>query len=338
MLPSRRYGVLALSLVFSAAPLTRLAFAEPSDADRATARELGTSGLEALEKKDYPRARDLLTRADRLFRAPTLELGLARAQVASGKLVAARETYARLAREPVTATSPDAFKNAVELGKKELAAVEPRVPTLVLSVDGVKEPTLMIDGEAVPSFILGARRPVDPGKHKLDVTAPGYFPQHRDFAAKEGETVELRVTMVKDVAVAVPETPTVETGTSTTRATGAPGAPVSKSPPSKQPLFGYIALGIGGAALATSAVTGVLAIGKKSDLDDRCPNGACPPEAQSTHDSFLTLRTVSTIGFLAGVVGVGTGVTLLLTAPKRPNRTGVAPTLGPGYVGLSGKF
>ena len=324
-------GFVLLSLIVS---LSRSAFAEPSDADRATARELGTEGLNALEKKDYPRALDLLTRADRLYRAPTLELGLARAQVASGKLVAARETYARLVREVVTAASSDAFKNAVESGKKELAVVEPKVPAMVLSVDGLKEPTVMLDGESVPNSALGVRRPVDPGKHKLDVTGVGYFPQNRDVTLKEGEVIELRVTMVKDPsAVATDSSGTVPTPVAAASSSEASLPPAA---PSKQPLFAYVALGIGGAALATSAVTGILAMGKKSDLNDQCPKGACPETAQGTHDSFLTLRTVSTIGFIAGVVGVGAGVTLLLTSPKRPQRTGLA--LGPSYVGLTGKF
>ena len=58
-----------------------------SDADRATARELGKDGQSALDKKDYKTAEDLFHRAESLFHAPTLLLGYARAEAGLGKVV-----------------------------------------------------------------------------------------------------------------------------------------------------------------------------------------------------------------------------------------------------------
>src|SRR5690349_24257436 len=51
-------------------------------------------------------------RAEALFHAPTLALGLARAYTANGKYVAAQETYNRIIREGVPANAPPAFAKA----------------------------------------------------------------------------------------------------------------------------------------------------------------------------------------------------------------------------------
>jgi hypothetical protein len=63
---------------------TRVAQAEPSDADRATARVLAHEGFDAQQRGDYSVAADRFLRADALVHAPTLLLGLARAQVGLG--------------------------------------------------------------------------------------------------------------------------------------------------------------------------------------------------------------------------------------------------------------
>ena len=51
--------------------------------------------------KDYERAAELFQQAEGLMHAPTLLLGLARAQAGLGKLVSAHETYIRVTREPL---------------------------------------------------------------------------------------------------------------------------------------------------------------------------------------------------------------------------------------------
>jgi len=320
-----------------ASPALPRAWADATDADRATARELGQTGLEALERKEYARAADLLTRADRLYRAPTIELGLARAQSAIGKLVAARETYTRLIREPLSPSSPEAFRAAVEAGRVELSALNPRISFVTLNVDGPKEPALTLDGETVSSSVLGVRRPVDSGRHMLKVMAPGYVAATREFSLKEGETLDVRLTMTSaPVDAAAPVASAL--GASEPMAAPTTAAAEPKKP-SQQPLYGVVVLGVGGAALATGVITGLLAMGKKNSLDEACPNKQCPPAAQSDYDSFSTLRTVSTVGFVAGLVGIGAGVTLLLTSPSAPKQTvGIAPILGPGYLGVNGIF
>src|SRR3954471_15087061 len=106
---STRYGMgtwaSGLVLLFAAG----VARAEPSASDRATARVLADEAGEALDQKNYEVAADRFGGADALVHAPTLLLGLARAEVGLGKLVEASENYQRIVREGVTPGAPAAF-------------------------------------------------------------------------------------------------------------------------------------------------------------------------------------------------------------------------------------
>jgi hypothetical protein len=74
--------LLAVGVASLAAPAHA---AEPSSADRATARTLAQQGYEALRDKQYAVAADRFSRANGLVRAPTLLRDLARAQVGLGR-------------------------------------------------------------------------------------------------------------------------------------------------------------------------------------------------------------------------------------------------------------
>jgi hypothetical protein len=127
-------------------------------------------------------------------------------------------------------------------------------------------------------------------------------------------------------------------------ATGpAAGADVSTTPSngSGQRTIGLVAMGVGGAGLAVGAITGFMALGKHSDLQDKCPNGKCPADVSSDVDSYHSLGTISTIGFIAGGVLAAGGAVLFFTAPKSaPAQTGgfIAPFVGPGSIGAVGRF
>ena len=93
---------------------------------------------------------------------------------------------------------------------------------------------------------------------------------------------------------------------------------------------------------------GILALGNKSSLDSDCPQGkdACPPNKQSDVDSLnSSLNTnalLSTIGLSVGVVGLGVGTYLFVSAksdsaPKAAH-VEMRPWVGPGSAGLAGSF
>jgi hypothetical protein len=314
----------------------RVASAAPTDSDRTTARELAREGYDALEQKNYAVAEDRFRRADALVHAPTIVVDHARALVGMGRLVEAYERYALAIREGVGSDAPASWKQAVSDAEREIEAVKPRLAWLVINIEGPKEPRVTVDGREVPIASLGARRATDPGKRKVRVTADGFISGGRIVMLKEGEQQAITITLDRPESVELPE------------AAAPPDAPSDQATQSSSPLP-WIAFGIGSAGLAVGGVTGVMALGVRSDLVDACgPSGQCRPRDESEQarleddrSEYHMLGTVSGIGFGVGLAGVATGVVLLLTSPNAeasPNATSLTPVVGPGYVGIRGRL
>lgn len=347
--------ILALSLVTSAA------FAQ-SDADKATARQLAVEGQDALDKKDFKTAEDRFRRADQLFHAPTLALGLARAYAANGKFVEAQETYNRIIREGVPAGAPAAFQNAVDSAKTEVQTVVGKIGSVLIVVTGAENPKVTLDDQPFPTAALGVKRAANPGLHVVRASADGYKPAETKVTVVEGGSANAALTLEKDpnAVVAVAPTPTP----------GQASANPSPTPPPQEPsgggsstkTIGIVLMGVGGVGLAAGAVTGILAMGKHSDLEKACPGGKCASDKQSDVDSYNSLGLISTIGFVAGGVLAAGGAVLFFTAPKERTALGpssralvavpknndaralgqsgafITPVIGPLSVGAAGRF
>jgi hypothetical protein len=86
------------------------------------------------------------------------------------------------------------------------------------------------------------------------------------------------------------------------------------------------------------------ALSKHGSLADggQCAGDQCLPGARSDVDSLDTLRTASTIGFIAGGVLAATGVVLLLTGKPHAEAQRAHPSLAlrvsPTQVGFVGAF
>ena len=192
-------------------------------------------------------------------------------------------------------------------------AVSAKVATVVLTVDGPTNPQVTIDGQVVPTAALGLKRPVDPGSHQVKVSADGYIATEATFQVGEGGATEAKLKMDKAPggAVAGPAPGPTEPGPDT----GPKNGGGSKTP-------ALIAFGVGGAGLLVGAITGIIAIGKHGDLKDKCnSDGNCPNNLQSDVDSYKSMGTISTIGFIVAGVGGATGVVLLLTASPKESAT-----------------
>ena len=176
----------ALTLALLLVPA--VASAQLSDADKATARALAQQGQDALEKKDFTTAADPTAseRARQLFPAPTLAVGLARAQVGLGRWIAAQETFNRILREGAPAGSPPAYAKAVAEARKRPR--RPRAPDPQRhhqrEGSGLAQ-KVTIDGVAVPSAALGVNRLVDPGAHTVRAEAEGFAPAQARVSVAE---------------------------------------------------------------------------------------------------------------------------------------------------------
>lgn len=310
------------------------ASADPSAADRATARALAGEGFQALQHKDYAAAADRFSRADALVHAPTLMLDWARSLAGLGQLVEAQERYQQVLREGVDPKAPKSWQRALVDAKSELAALEPRLSWVTIKVSGSTDARVTIDGAPVPAAALGVRRAINPGVRKVDVTAKGYIGKHQTVRLGEGEETAVSFELDVDPDQQAPLPPVV---VAQTVATEPPARP------SRAPIF--VALGMAGAGFVVGGVTGILALNKRSTLVKHCPDpNDCPEsEADNVH-AYHTLGTTSGIGFGVGIAGLATGVTLWLldrksqAAPASAAGLVVRPYLGLASVGAVGSF
>ncbi len=199
-------GLLAMGLV------VRPAEAQ-SAADKATARQLATEGIQLYKSRSYDKALEKLTRAEALYDAPPHLLYIARSQVALGQLVEAAETFRRLVRTELPAGSPAVFTSAVEDGDKELTALEPRLPSLrvVVTPADAERLEVTLDGSALNVAALDTNRPTNPGKHVVAIKAHGYLPVTKEFELAEGKTESLQFSLARDENA--PATPPAADGT-----------------------------------------------------------------------------------------------------------------------------
>jgi hypothetical protein len=306
-------------------------WAEPSAADRATARSLAGEGYQALQNKDYATATDRFSRADALVHAPTLMIDWARSLAGLGKLVEAQERYEQIVREGVDPKAPKSWHRALADAASELAQLKPRLAWITISVSGSADAHVTIDGAAVPAAAIGVRRAVNPGSLQIRVQAKGFLGQKK--------TVELREGAEDAVAFALEPDPDAQKPI--------PKAPPPPAPPPverRDPTPMYVAFGVSAAGFVVGAVSGGLFLSKRSDLIGVCDaNHICESSQEDEVKQYNTFGTISTVGFVVGVAGAGTGLALWLlnrdvshAAPAQG--IVVRPYVGLGNVGAVGSF
>ncbi|HVU00602.1 MAG TPA: hypothetical protein VHE30_02580 [Polyangiaceae bacterium] len=311
------------------------------------ARDLASQAKLAFLAHDYAHARDLFHRAYTLVPAPTIAVYEARALVKLGKLVAAEEAYMRAVRTSLDAGSPEQFRKASRDAEAELLALRPRIPRLTIHVTGAgrEHPSLsvLLDGTELSGVALGVGVPVDPGDHELHASVSGAAGESVKVRLAEGQQIDVEVVApAPEPAAEAPVAPSV-TPPRTAPPSRAPGrAAIARSAAPTQKTWAFVAGGIGIAGLGTGVVTGLLATSKYAEAKDSCPNRVCV-EGSGGADalaSFRTLRTVSTVGYVVGGLGlVGFGV-LYFTAPSTNPDAGPTVSLwvAPAGGGVAGKF
>jgi hypothetical protein len=290
------------------------------DASRTAARAMGNSGVEAYQAGNYQEASDRLEKAYAIARVPSLGLWSARAMRKLGLLVEAANRYLETISLQVPEGDYVIQKQAQTDATRELNELKPRIPVVKIEVKGANaaEVAVSVDGTPLAATLVGEPRLVNPGEHKVDGTH-GADRVQATVTVGEAESA----TAVLDFSRVKPATATV------TSDSNEGGGPLRT--------LGFIALGVGGAGIITGGVTGILAIDKKGTIDDSpaCEGLSC--RDRGLVDSYNTLRTVSSIGLIAGAVVAGVGVTLLFTSSSEKGPSAAA-FIGPGSVGVRGRF
>jgi hypothetical protein len=191
----------------------------------------------------------------------------------------------------------------------------------------VRGVAITMDGQTLATAD-GAAIDVDPGEHTFTFEATGLKKIEKRLALVEG-VKQRREVVIMDRAEAAQIASTASPPTAE--------APTRSARP---PTLAWVAFGVGGAGLTLGVIAGLVAGGKHSTLEGECNNtaGTCTPAHASDLDSFHTWRTISTVGYVVGALGVAGGAVLWFTAPKARNATATGVWLGPASAGIAGKF
>jgi hypothetical protein len=306
-------------------------------ADTAAARMLGIDGVTLADSGDCQQAIEKLKRAEELHHAPTTAGRLGECEIGVGHLVQGTERLQRLLREPLPAGAPAPFVDAVARARRVLDRALPRIATLRVTVKAPPRTKMQVtvDAEPMSDALIDNDRPTDPGRHLVEVTAPGFIAAKEDISVNDAQSATVSLELVPDPnAPVAPPPPAAEAHD----AAPAPRAAIAPRPAGPN-VGSIVAFSLGGVGLAAGIAGGTIVALDASDLSKTCgPTKACPTSKQNEISAAKTWATVSTVGFAVAGAGLATGLILLLVGHHEPEATEarIRPVVGPLYLGLEG--
>ncbi|MEZ4296517.1 MAG: hypothetical protein R3B70_16210 [Polyangiaceae bacterium] len=304
----------------------------------AAAEELFRQGIQLMKEGKFADACPKLEASNKVSWAPGTTINLADCYEQLGRLASAWAKYLEAEPHFRNRTPPD---DRADIAKERAEALYPKLSRINITVPAeakVAGLTVTRDGDPVDESQWGNGLPVDPGKHVVEVTAPGKKPWRWEAeVGAGGATVSVNV-------------PVLEAQPNEDHD---PVAPVDSSMPVQR----KVAIGAGAAGVVGLAIGGIfggLTLGKVGDANKTCtPNGGdsfiCDEAGAKLRDEAKGLSTISTVGLIAGGILAAGGVVLWFTAPSGPAPSKeaasrrslfVAPVVGQGTTGLTagGKF
>ncbi len=330
-------GVL-LALALASSLVTIPALAAPSAAQRETARRLMDEGKERTRSGDKERALDAYRKAHVLMRVPSTGVALAKAHLALGHLIEARDVALEVVRMPRDTVEPAAFERARKEAKALESSLKSRIPTVKIVVKGGPATRVNVDDGEVAKLLLGEPVAVNPGKHSVSAKNADNVETSVDVEVAERDAKEVELNLpVPNPAVVQAEPPQPSP-------TREPERPVTTVRTTGASVLVFGGLGLAVAGLAVGGITGALTLSKAGGVKAQCANGVCDPSVKGDLDSADSLATISTIGFAAAGGGLVLSVIgLLLPRTKlesalQSRARDAALWIGPGGAGLRGSF
>lgn len=295
------------------------------------ADQLFKKGKKLLEGGKYAEACEAFEASQRAEPTIGTLLNVARCYEEWGKLSTAYDTYVEAQRQ-----AEQAADDRVDRIKERVAAIEPTVPTLVITTSDSKPVDLVVtlDGKALATGQLNESRRLDPGDHVVEygigdgdkkrITVTLAANDHKTVALEKLAAMQANGPVEEEVVEDVPETPVVDDPhTGRTRR--------------------ILGLSTAGAGLVLVGVSSYLVLDARGDYraalaahcnaDKQCDDVGL----KATHDA-RSRANVGTVLFSVGMVAVAGGVVLYLTAPhassSRREHARLQPVVTPDGAGL----
>ena len=186
--------VAAVALLVVAVPAP--AGAAPTAAQRETARRLMDEGKERARSGEKERAIEAYQKAHDIMHVPSTGMALAKAHLAAGHLVEARDLALEVGRMPREEKEPAVFEQSRKAAKELEAALKPRIPTVRIVVRGGPAQRVTVDDAEIAPLLLGEPVALNPGRHVI-------VAKNADGLEKRAE-VDLLERDIKEVELPLP--------------------------------------------------------------------------------------------------------------------------------------
>lgn len=287
------------------------AVARAGDAASQEADQKFEQGLKELDAGNYDAACPLIAESYRLDPLPGALFTLAECESKWGKLAASLEHYEQYLESWERMTAPQRKQQGgrERVARTQREGLSQQVPELTLTLPDKAPADLTVRLDKTPLALASLDKPqrLDPGDHVIVVqTRDGKESELKlSLGAGDKRTVELKLPAPEPK----PEPVQAE-------------VPVAAEPaPASHLPWTITAASAGVVGLTIGLVTGGLAMGDKSTVNAHClgPTGTeCDAIGKGAGEDGKTMGIVSTVGFTAGIVGLGAAAVLLLTEPKQP--------------------
>lgn len=310
--------------------------AHVSNAERANARTHALAAFDALDSAKFEQAVQEFGLALELIEAPTLRVGRAQALTKLGRWIEAASDYEAALRYTVLPSDAPSFADSQKTAASKLAELRAKTPVLVIQT-GDSTAQVTIDDYAWKPVRSGEEIAVDPGAHRVVVTAFGQTVTHRVDAAA-GAQINLQGPVQPESGAPGPAA--VESTEVASSDTAEAESDIVALPPPPD----SVDSGEGGSdtRLRVSAVaTGVLVVGAvvtgfmywnaRNGYDEsRKDPTATDNERQEKYDDTKTMAWVNTGLAAAAVVGAGVTTYFWLSPSSKEQAVGRAdgPRLG----------
>jgi hypothetical protein len=304
------------------------AAAQTVDTDRQIAQQLFDDGRVLLEAKRYSEACPKFAESQRLDPGGGTLSNLALCHELEGKTATAWSEF----RDALSQASKDERKDREELARAHIADLAPKLMRVVVHVPerlSAREPEINLDKSKLPRTAWDTPIPVDPGEHRVTVSVRGAEPWTTTVTvSKPGETYTVDLPAL-DSALACPEGQMRVQDTCVV-------IPWHENERRRTTAF-WLTLGGAGVLLATSAVTGIVALGQDAYVKDNCSASRDFCRVSDAGDAATRAKTfawISTVTLGAGIAA--TVVAFVLPREPLPKLGSTTVTVGLGSLRLTG--
>ncbi|MBI5534436.1 MAG: hypothetical protein HY898_17055 [Deltaproteobacteria bacterium] len=339
----RRPGLVACCLL-TALALSHAALAgDSSPADRAAARALFDQARSLVAEGKLAEACPKLEESQRLDPGMGTAFNLADCYEKMGRTTSAWTIFLEVASQARGA----ALAEKEKVARERAAALEPKLSRLAVMVPQSSQiPGLQVrrDGSSLGKAMWNTALPVDPGSHKIEVSAPGKrkWTGTVEVPAQSASSTIAVPALVDDTGDADKASSPSSRPSDADSASGSPlGSPKDGS---TQRLIGLIAGGVGVVGLGASVVIGLGAKKKVDDASPYCSATVCNDlRGVELRDDARSQANVATVVGVIGTVALAGGAVLYFTAPsggkgREARRPAQGIAIGPGSMLWRGEW